>query len=270
MDIMDIDELLKVKDYLSPINGLFSHIDYDFEFVEKPVLDLLVFTTFGERRVAPVVSSVLSLKPTEEELTSLGTIVKSLYKNKWDKYKALLKVEYDPIRNYEDTLTETIHDTESNIGTENINSQASIDITDTSSDETTNNLKLSTILDSENSNTRNDTNSIYGFNSIESVDSDKSQIADSAKTKSTSTTSNTGTQSTQGTTTKNGTTIKSDGVSKDYNVTTDKARQSKHTGNIGNLTTQQLMKQEIELWKWNFVESILADLKDFLTIPIYF
>ena len=63
-----MDEILKVKDYLTPINGLFSHIDYDFEFIEKPVLDLLVFTTFGERRVAPVVSSVLSLKPTEEEL----------------------------------------------------------------------------------------------------------------------------------------------------------------------------------------------------------
>ena len=39
-----MDEILLVKDYLSPINGLFSHIDYDFEFVEKPVLDLLVFT----------------------------------------------------------------------------------------------------------------------------------------------------------------------------------------------------------------------------------
>ena len=116
-----MDEILMVKDYLTPINGLFSHIDYDFEFVEKPVLDLLVFTTFGERRVAPVVSNTLSLKPTEEELTFLGTMVKSLYKNKWDKYKALLKVNYDPIRNYEDTFTETIHGNESNVGTESIN-----------------------------------------------------------------------------------------------------------------------------------------------------
>ena len=265
-----MDEILMVKDYLSPTNGLFSHINYDFEFVDKAVLDLLVFTTFGERRVAPVVSTILSLKPTDEELTSLGTIVQSLYKNKWDKYKALLKVNYDPIRNYEDTLTETIHDTESNVGTENVNSNVSIDITDTSSDERTDNLQTSTNLNSENSNTRNDNNSIYGFDSIESVNSDKSQIVDNGTSKTNGTTSNTGTQSTNGTTTKNGTTIKSDGVSKDYNVTTDKTRESKHTGNIGNLTTQQLMKQEIELWKWNFIESILADLRDFLTIPIYF
>ena len=265
-----MDEILKVKDYLTPINGLFSHIDYNFEFVEKPVLDLLVFTTFGERKVAPIVSSTLSIKPTDEELTSLGKIVQSLYKNKWDKYKALLKVEYDPIRNYEDTLTETIHDTESNVGSENASSAVTIDITDTSSDVRTDNLQTSTNLNSENSNTTDGNNSIYGFNSIESVDSDKSRIVDNGTGQTNGTTSNTGTQSTEGTSKKNGTTSKSNEVSKDYNVTTDKTRESKHTGNIGNLTTQQLMKQEIELWKWNFIESILADLKDFLTIPIYF
>ena len=135
-----MDEILMVKDYLSPTNGLFSHINYDFEFVDKAVLDLLVFTTFGERRVAPVVSTVLSLKPTDKELTSLGIIVQSLYKNKWDKYKALLKVEYDPIRNYEDTLTETIHDATSNVGTENNTSQLNITITDTLSNKRTDKL----------------------------------------------------------------------------------------------------------------------------------
>ena len=265
-----MDEILMVKDYLTPINGLFSHITYDFEFVEKPVLDLLVFTTFGERRVAPIVSSTLSINPTDEELTSLGKIVQSLYENKWDRYKTLLKIKYDPIRNYEDTLTETIHDTESNVGSENASSNLTINITGTSSDQRTDNLQTSTNLNSENSNTTDDSNSIYGFNSVNAVDSDKSRIVDNGTGKSNGTTSNTGTQSTEGTSTKSGTTTKSNEVSKDYNVTTNKTRESKHTGNIGNLTTQQLMKQEIELWKWNFIESILADLKDFLTIPIYF
>lgn len=265
-----MDEILMVKDYLTPINGLFSHITYDFEFVEKPVLDLLVFTTFGERRVAPIVSTTLSINPTDEELTSLGKIVQSLYENKWDRYKALLKIKYDPIRNYEDSLTETVHDTESNVGTESVNSQLNINITDTSSNERTDNLQSATTISSENNNTRNDSNSVYGFNSVNAVDSDKSQVTDNSTGQSNGTTSNTGTQSTESTSTKAGANSKSDEVSKNYNVTTNKTRESKHTGNIGNLTTQQLMKQEIELWKWNFVESILADLKDFLTIPIYF
>ncbi len=42
-----------------------------------------------------------------------------------------------------------------------------------------------------------------------------------------------------------------------------------HLGNIGNLTTQQLMTQEIELWRWNYIQEILNDVKDFLTIPVY-
>lgn len=265
-----MDEILMVKDYLTPINGLFSHINYDFEFVEKPVLDLLVFTTFGERRVAPIVSSTLSLNPTDEELNKLGIIVQSLYKNKWDRYKALLKLKYDPIKNYEDTLTETIHGDESNVGTENVNSQLNINITDTSSNQRTDNLQSATTISSENSNTRNGSNSVYGFNSVNAVDSDESQVTDNSTGQSNGTTSNTGTQSTASESTKTGANSKLDEVSKNYNVATNKTRESKHIGNIGNLTTQQLMKQEIELWKWNFVESILADLKDFLTIPIYF
>lgn len=42
-----------------------------------------------------------------------------------------------------------------------------------------------------------------------------------------------------------------------------------HVGNIGNLTTQQLITQEIELWRWNFIQEVLNDVKDFLTLPVY-
>lgn len=46
-------------------------------------------------------------------------------------------------------------------------------------------------------------------------------------------------------------------------------RRWKHIGNIGNLTSQQMISQEIELWKWNWLNQILEDVKDFLTIPVY-
>lgn len=48
-----------------------------------------------------------------------------------------------------------------------------------------------------------------------------------------------------------------------------RGRDFTHLGNIGNLTTQQLLKEEIELWRWNFIEQVLSDVKDFLTIPMY-
>lgn len=49
----------------------------------------------------------------------------------------------------------------------------------------------------------------------------------------------------------------------------NRARKYTHKGNIGNLTPQQLIHQEIELWRWSFIEEVLNDVKDFITIPIY-
>lgn len=48
-----------------------------------------------------------------------------------------------------------------------------------------------------------------------------------------------------------------------------RARKYTHKGNIGNLTPQQLIQQEIDLWRWNFIEEVLNDVKNFITIPIY-
>lgn len=46
-------------------------------------------------------------------------------------------------------------------------------------------------------------------------------------------------------------------------------RSGRHFGNIGNLTSQKQIKEEIELWKWNYVQSVLEDAKDFLTLAVY-
>ena len=49
----------------------------------------------------------------------------------------------------------------------------------------------------------------------------------------------------------------------------DRAREGRHFGNIGNLTSQKMIKEEIELWKWSYVQTILEDARDFLSLPIY-
>lgn len=49
----------------------------------------------------------------------------------------------------------------------------------------------------------------------------------------------------------------------------NRARKYIHQGNIGNFTPQQLITQEIDLWRWNFIEEVLNDVKTFITIPIY-
>lgn len=46
-------------------------------------------------------------------------------------------------------------------------------------------------------------------------------------------------------------------------------RSGRHFGNIGNLTSQKQLKEEIELWKWNYVKEILEDAKSFLSLEVY-
>lgn len=53
----------------------------------------------------------------------------------------------------------------------------------------------------------------------------------------------------------------------DYTKTQDRA--GRHFGNIGNLTSQKQILEEIELWKWNYMKEILDDVKEFCTLPVY-
>ena len=49
----------------------------------------------------------------------------------------------------------------------------------------------------------------------------------------------------------------------------DRERSGRHFGNIGNLTSQKQILEEINLWKWNYVKDILSDVKEFCTLPVY-
>lgn len=80
---------------------------------------------------------------------------------------------------------------------------------------------------------------------------------------------NTGTQDTDQTTTLSGVDTTRDTGSTQEDETTDRDRSGRHFGNIGNLTSQKQIKEEIELWKWNYVATILTDVKEFCCLPVY-
>lgn len=201
------------------------------------------------------------------------------------------------------TSTATRTDNLSEQTTNNLAEQHSGNITD--SETRTDNL---TQLETRNlSESRNDSgaNNIFGYNSStavgESTDSDTSSKTDSG----TVTTANTGTQGTQGTSTDSrridntGTVVRANsgtqqnqtvnsgsdtithtGTSTDAksgsgsksnsgDFETSGQKDYTHVGNIGNHPTQQLIEDEINLWRWNFVQEVLDDVKEFTTIPIY-
>lgn len=80
---------------------------------------------------------------------------------------------------------------------------------------------------------------------------------------------NTGTVQTAQTDTLSGVdTTRETGTSHDVE-STGRDREGRHFGNIGNLTSQKQIKEEIELWKWRYVNEILSDVSDFCCIPVY-
>ena len=83
------------------------------------------------------------------------------------------------------------------------------------------------------------------------------------------TTTNTGTQTSAGSDATTGTNTRAVDETNSVDEETHKERRGRHFGNIGNLTSQKMIQEEIELWKWNYIQSILEDARDFLTLPVY-
>lgn len=85
----------------------------------------------------------------------------------------------------------------------------------------------------------------------------------------TDTTNNTGTQTVNGSDATTGTNTRGVDETNNTDESGHRERSGSHLGNIGNLTSQKMIKEEIELWKWSFIQSILDDARDFLTLPVY-
>lgn len=149
------------------------------------------------------------------------------------------------------------------------------------------------------------TDSLWGFNSSSNVNSDKSVLEhgqvrtdnlkenmdgtvtdvaehtgdvttenDGTQTTVTTfnsslTTTNTGTQGVIGSEATTGTNRRDLDTAEGETTEDSRERSGRHSGNIGNLTSQKQILEEIELWKWNYVEQILDDAKEFLSLPIY-
>jgi hypothetical protein len=263
-------DFIKVNEFFIVTNGLFSHIDYDFSAMDKTQLDILFIANYGERPISPICSKlVVGISPTDSELSTIASIVKSYYLSKWNHLKELYLIEYDPIHNYLDKLTETVGLTGKESTSKNSTVNTDMTQNGTNSNTRTDNLSESNVSKVETVDANNSDESVYGFNSSNAVKSDSSTESLSSTENTNETRNNTGTQSNSGTSVnKNtGTVTQNDTITTDDNKT--HTRTSEHSGNIGNLTTQQLFKQELELRQWNFINSVLEDVKELLTLPIY-
>lgn len=82
-------------------------------------------------------------------------------------------------------------------------------------------------------------------------------------------TENTGTRTTDQTNRQSGVDTTRDTGSTTDVESTGKDRSGRHFGNIGNLTSQKQIQEEINLWRWNYVKEILSDVSEFCCLPVY-
>lgn len=268
--IEHIKRIPNVKECFPMLNSIFSKMNYVLP-MDSAQMDLLFYTDFGLKTVCPL---VVTLKGddatlTEEKLILLATMLLNKYRNKWDRDQAVAQAEYDPMHNYLDEYAEAGSATEDESGSENSTEtwNESIDAHNTYT--LTDNL---TQIDSgsySSSDSGTNSQNRFGLNSSTSVGVTEGADGSTSSGTNGNTRTNTGTQT-------NGEVRDEDrNISDTKGITTtkdnDKTHQKEgyHRGNIGNISTQKLLIEEIDLWRWNVVDEMLRDARDFLTIPIY-
>lgn len=260
-----------VKEIFPKINGLFAHIDFNFS-VEKSLLDVMWLAKFGLKTPSPEVEIVQTEEHevlTSEQLTMLGNMILAIYRNKWVRLVEVAGLEYDPIHNYLDEWEDH------NEGTEGKEESITNSRTDTfgktigvTGTRTDNLLETETINETEQGSDSQSDN-VFGFNSSTAVPSDSSTGSNSKSTSGNNSVSNTGTQQNTQTTTEGGTETRATTQGLTSEGSDNRDRNGKHSGNIGNITTQKMINEEIEVWKWSFINMVLEDVRDFCTLPTY-
>ena len=269
---------------------IFNHIastySYDFPIPNTssstPVgkgteIDRIFMRLYGERNLSPAIMGIYSNKSnytSDYQISSIlqgfyGDMIYSLYKDKWDKLIALLNEDYDPLHNYLDEWEDESHvENETNDILDSTRTDT-LNTTETTNTTRTDNLLSTQTINESESTTNSQTDGIFGFNSSASSNADKSDGTGSKTTTGTNTNANTGTQGVSGTVADTGTNTRDTDESRNILGTEDKERSGRHSGNIGNITTQKMIKEEIELRQWNIVYQMMKDVADFCTLPIY-
>ena len=268
--IEHIKHIPTVKECFPMLNSIFSKMNYALP-MDPSQMDLLFYTDFGLKTVCPL---VLTLKGddatlTNEKLTLLATMLLNKYRNKWDRDQAVAQAEYDPMHNYLDEYAETGSISEDETAT-NSSTETWVEGIDAHNSYTrTDNLSQTDSGTFSSTDTGTDHQDRFGLNSATAVGVTEGGNSVTSSGTNGNTRTNTGTQT------------DAEVRDEDRNITDTKSgrntvdndklhsKEGYHRGNIGNISTQKLLLEEIDLWRWNLADEILRDARDFLTIPIY-
>lgn len=260
-----------VKNLFPKTNGLFTKINFDFE-VSKPLLDIMFLGQYGLKNPSPFVETIQDNPEeplTSGELTTIADALLALYSNKWTRLQDLQKAEYDPLHNYLDEWEDHSEGWEVNEKELSGTRTDTLNTTETTNSTRTDNLLTTETINETEQSSDSQADSIHGFNSSTAVPTDNSTGSASKTTTGSNSEANTGTQGVSQTVANTGTNTRGTSQTDSFDGSDNRDREGRHSGNIGNITTQKMINEEIELWRWNFINQVLADVAEFCTLPIY-
>lgn len=219
-------------------------------------MDTLYFGWYSGIKCATDIVSTFSKDGIANRI-ALARILYNMYGTAWTNLWNVMLEKYDPLLTYK--LTEEIQRDENTTSEYSRNDTSSGTYSDESKLNSEDKLGGTVTVTSEGTGTT----SQYGFNSSEAVP------VTSDTSNSTNATENDTTDTTESTTNSNGT---SGGTLERKDNGTEQVGESitrTRSGNTGQHTTQELLRQEFNLWKWNFYRQVFEDVDKVLTLSIF-
>ena len=202
-----------------------------------------------------------------------ANILSAKYKKKWNQAMTVIRTEYDPTYNYD--MTEQSTDTHK--GTVTGNSEEVGNKTDTNTNSSNSTTTYGKIDDLTRSGTLKEDNSSSNSSNKYGMNTNTAHPDTTGSgTSNTTTTDTRGEKNTSSGNDKNEYSETNKLVSDSTNThdsteTTDMT--DTHTlsrkGNIGVTTTQQMIQSDLELWQWIFLDTVIQDINNTLTLSIY-
>lgn len=237
------------------------------------VLDVEYFGNHsGNKTISALVEKLLTAAGIDavdaKTLETIVEVIKNRYAVTWGKLYAVMSAEYDPIENYSMVEEETPNITRTE--TPNITRTETPNITHEETPNVTRTRNTSQKSDVVVTSSESTGADVFGFNSNTPVPQTETNGQTSQRTQGDAennvideSETETGTR----TQTETGNRIETETGNRTQTETGN--RKLTRSGNIGVTTSQQMLESEINLWQWNFYQTVYRDTDVVLTCPVY-
>lgn len=287
-------------------NGIFTYIKSALSVVPEYLQnsELLnqdyYYRHSGTKSISPIVKHFLNDngKLSSDSAATIARLIVNAYKDNWDKVYKALTIDYSPIENVDETLTETT-DTAGKTTTSNSSTHSGTDNhsyggsdtktnkgTDTNTQSGTDTTKNTGTTENKNVNkdgTSTTTRDIYGYNSEVESNADKektvvNQTLTDTQTDNLTQTLEHGLSNKEDiditeTTTYNNSDDETINITDSGSGNEDTTGNEKHDlhrhGNVGVTTNQYMITEELKLRKNIFVNEMFADIDSYMALPLY-